>query len=182
MWPHRFPRTRSVRGFTLIELLVVIAIISLLSSVVLGALGQARAKARDARRIADLAQIKTALELYYNDRGYYPASSCGHDCNGYTYSYTTTWDTLATQLAPYITTLPRDPLNTPACAAWGAGCYTYVYGNVGRNTYTPQYDLVAQFETQHPLRCGLKSYRYVFGISTWCPTFTNQLYDAGSGN
>ncbi len=54
------------RGFTLIELLVVIAIIGILSSVVLASLNSARAKSRDARRIADLKQIATALELYYD--------------------------------------------------------------------------------------------------------------------
>jgi len=64
------PKLRS--GFTLIELLVVIAIISLLSSVVLASLSGARAGARDARRQRDFRQIKTALELYYNDHGHYP--------------------------------------------------------------------------------------------------------------
>ncbi len=39
------------------------------------ALNSARAKSRDARRVADIKQIQTALELYYNDKGQYPASS-----------------------------------------------------------------------------------------------------------
>jgi prepilin-type N-terminal cleavage/methylation domain-containing protein len=51
-------------GFTLIELLVVISIISLLSSVVLTSVNGARAKARDARRIADLKEMQKALEFY----------------------------------------------------------------------------------------------------------------------
>jgi prepilin-type N-terminal cleavage/methylation domain-containing protein len=62
------------KGFTLIELLVVIAIIGLLSTMSVLALNQARARARDAKRISDVKQIQTALELYYNEEGQYPAS------------------------------------------------------------------------------------------------------------
>ncbi len=65
------------RGFTLIEILVVIAIIGLLSSVVLASLATSRAKARDAKRIADLDEVKKALELYYDSNGGYPGTSAG---------------------------------------------------------------------------------------------------------
>lgn len=60
-------------GFTLIELLVVIAIIGLLASIVLLALNGARAKSRDAKRIADVRQIASAMELFYNDFNSYPS-------------------------------------------------------------------------------------------------------------
>ncbi|MCX6793033.1 MAG: prepilin-type N-terminal cleavage/methylation domain-containing protein [Candidatus Falkowbacteria bacterium] len=59
-------------AFTLIELLVVIAIIGVLSTMAIIALGNARAKARDSKRVADIKQISTALELYYSDYNSYP--------------------------------------------------------------------------------------------------------------
>jgi prepilin-type N-terminal cleavage/methylation domain-containing protein len=62
------------RGFTLIELLVVIAIIGILSSVVLASLNSARQKGRDARRISDVKQIRTAMDLYYDSAQSYPLS------------------------------------------------------------------------------------------------------------
>lgn len=60
------------KGFTLIELLVVIAIIGLLSTLAVVALTGARSKARDARRLSDIKQIQTALDLYYADNNSYP--------------------------------------------------------------------------------------------------------------
>jgi type II secretion system protein G len=60
------------KGFTLIELLVVIAIIGLLSTLAVVALGSARQKARDSKRLSDVKQMQNALELYYNDQNAYP--------------------------------------------------------------------------------------------------------------
>jgi len=62
------------KAFTLIELLVVIAVIALLSTLSVVALSSARAKSRDARRLSDIKQIQTALEMYLDDAGTYPAS------------------------------------------------------------------------------------------------------------
>jgi len=64
-------------AFTLIELLVVIAIIAILSTLSVIALTSARAKARDAKRLADIKNTQTALDLYYNEYGVYPAEVTG---------------------------------------------------------------------------------------------------------
>ncbi len=61
-------------GFTLVELLVVIAIIGLLSTIGVVSLNSARAKARDAKRLSDVRQITSVLELYYNGKQQYPQS------------------------------------------------------------------------------------------------------------
>lgn len=61
------------RGFTLIELLVAIAIIaSILAAAIPNFLG-ARERAKDAKKKAELNQVKAALRLYYNDYQKYPA-------------------------------------------------------------------------------------------------------------
>jgi general secretion pathway protein G len=62
------------KGFSLIELLVVISIIGILIGLSAFGLQGARQSARDARRIADIEQIRSGLELYKADCGVYPTA------------------------------------------------------------------------------------------------------------
>jgi uncharacterized protein (TIGR02145 family)/prepilin-type N-terminal cleavage/methylation domain-containing protein len=71
------------KAFTLIELLVVIAIIGILATLAVVALQQARQNARDAKRVADVKQLSTALELYFNDNQSYPETIDDLQTGGY---------------------------------------------------------------------------------------------------
>lgn len=74
---------RNARGFTLIELLVVIAIITLLVSILLPSLNQAKELARETVCKSQLASISKALTIYADENeGYYPPRSCAHIGNG----------------------------------------------------------------------------------------------------
>lgn len=119
-------------GFTLIELLVVIGIISLLSSIVFASLGTARAKARDARRLLDMHNIQTALELYKSKHGVYPSADTVAEsvCGGYDTGYKGPDDP---GFIPGLVTdgifgkTPGDPLSS------GCGANDYVYKYERRN-------------------------------------------------
>ncbi len=67
--------TNKKYGFTLIELLVVVSIIALLSSVILGALQDARVKARDRALFSGVLELQKAVELYKLKYGVYPKRS-----------------------------------------------------------------------------------------------------------
>ena len=153
-------------GFTLIELLVVIAIIGLLSSVVLASLNTARAKARDAKRMSDLREMRTALELYYDEHQKYPIHT------SWMFSNASSWNTLASDLSQYMQTLPVDPRNTSTTGPWVNGDYVYAYVSDAGGT---KYDLVAQFEEpSNPNRCAVRGWLYHYGGDRpWCAGFPN---------
>lgn len=71
---HTFIK-KGLRGFTLIELLVVIAIIGLLSTVIAAPIQNARKKAKDAKKVAEIKAIELALDQYAEaNGGNYPAA------------------------------------------------------------------------------------------------------------
>lgn len=102
------------KGFTLVELLVVIAIIVILATIVIVSLNSARMKARDARRVADLDTIRTALEMYMDDYGSYPP---GPNSSTWTWLQTNcgtsvACSTFSSAINSYLPSIPQDPKNT----------------------------------------------------------------------
>lgn len=103
----------STKAFTLVELLVVMGLLAILSvSIGIGVKSQI-AKGHDARRKADLLNIKVAMRSYYEDKGIYPPED------------QVTCD--STFMAPYLDKIPCDPTSS--------GKYVYTYLNPDPNKY-----------------------------------------------
>ena len=162
------------KGFTLIELMVVISIIGIMSSVILSALNDARAKARDAQRIQALKEIQKALTLYYDDNGNYPIYNTDF---GILSSVGTNWSSLGVDLSQYLTQIPRDPINNRSQLVFQDG-YAYFYRSSDDGD---DYDLITWLETNNSLRCADNDWYSNVGLSTffgpgyWC-TSTNFPY------
>jgi len=62
-------------GFTLIEAFFVMLVITLFTSLTLGYVERVRQEARDVKRLADLSQMRAALELYFHQYQSYPPGS-----------------------------------------------------------------------------------------------------------
>lgn len=122
------------QGFTLIELLIVITIIAALAVAVFVALNPIKrlSDARDARRVADVETMLTAIHEYIVDnKGVAPAGISASEsllgtavagCNitqANCAISTTTCTNLTSPLAKYLKTIPIDPGSTYSAAKTG---------------------------------------------------------------
>ncbi len=96
----RMANISKISGFTLIEILIAMAVVAILSASVLIGLNPIRAQARDARRISDLQQVRTGLELHFAKVGGYPVVTVGGNQS---------WDDLESALSTANIGVPRIP-------------------------------------------------------------------------
>lgn len=140
-------------GFTLIELLVVISIISFLACASLVVLNSSRMKSRDAKRISDFKQIQTALEMFFDQTGFYPQSSGHPTWSGHWAYFSQCLETgvncgfSISNYSPVIAKVPQDPLRKTSDPF--ANDFTYYPASPtgcgdGRN-----YRIAALLETEH---------------------------------
>lgn len=129
-------------GFTLVELLIVIAIIGVIASVVLVSFTETKARSRDARRVEDIGQIKSALSLYAATNNKFPDCPSGEVVIGGG-SDSCIRDSLIN--SGNIPAMPMDPMGRGNGVAGdcgvSVGVYVYCYASVDGLDYTLKYHL-----------------------------------------
>ncbi len=65
------------RGFTLLELLVSATLIAVLTTIGIVSYSSVNRRSRDVKRKSDIEQIRSALEMFRSDMGYYPSVGDG---------------------------------------------------------------------------------------------------------
>lgn len=114
-------------GFTLIEVLVVVGIVSILAAVIAVNSIQSGRQGRDAKRQADIRSLQSAVELYKNKYGRYPAGCRGADTwsgqQGSSYACSGGNTQYIVNLAPEF--LPVLPVDTKRNSAFANSGYMY---------------------------------------------------------
>ena len=100
-------RGRRQGAFTLVEMLLVITIIGILAALVVPKMMGRSEQARQAAARSDLSSIKTALDAFEVDNGYYPKGK-----NGLGDLIQTPRDARAWH-GPYLDNVPTDPWGNP---------------------------------------------------------------------
>ena len=109
--------TNKKDGFSMIELLTAVAIIAILILVFMFAMRNQTARGNDAKRKADLENIKISFEDYYNDNDCYPPETTLDVCGDESFQ-------------PYLNKIPCDPQSGDPYA------YEPVSGCGGYRAYT----------------------------------------------
>lgn len=102
------------KAFSLVEILVVVTIIALLASIAAVSYAQFIKQSRDARRKADIEQIRAAMELYRNFNGAYPTPGMVFGT-----------DSITDATSTYMSKIPNDPMSS------GPSANTYYYTSAG---------------------------------------------------
>lgn len=128
-------KRHKIQGFTLLELLVSVTILAVLTAIAVTSYTSINKRGRNAKRKTDLEQIRSALEMYRADNGYYPSTGAPYFNNA---------DNLSTVLvSTYMPAIPTDPKNV------NPSLYMYKATNASGGKYYG-YCMSALLESEDP--------------------------------
>ena len=114
-------------GFSLVELLVVISVITILASLLVVAVKNARLKAKVVKVHGELKSLADGIEMYYNDYEIYPPARSGCVETQHHHEYS-----IEVVKQRYVDVLPKDIFNTGPKYKYVAPGPGWVYGFPGQ--------------------------------------------------
>lgn len=115
------------------ELLITVSIIAVLISIGIASYTTINKQSRDTKRKSDLEQVRSALEMYRAENGYYPSTGSG--------GWVAFSSLAATLVTDYLPAMPTDPKRTVS--------YSYKATNASGGNYYG-YCLSAGLESENP--------------------------------
>ena len=123
--------------FTLVELIVVITILAILWTIAFISLEWYASQARDSKRLSDIQNIKTSLELFSLNTWKYPTPDTWFDVtydSDIVWTQWVIWDNVTTNLSRNLNSKPVDPLTETE----------YTYSVINSQT---KYELLSIYES-----------------------------------
>lgn len=164
------------QGFTLVEMLIVIGVLGILSAALLMTLDPVSQiqKSRDAKRKEDLTEMQRALEIFYQDHGWYPVTGTSQQgCPNQIYDggcidWGEAWGD-----AKYMSKLPKEVITNRTYIYYSSGTQPqsyYLYASLERGGKDAQAcntsGTACGNAAAHGLTCGTNNEVCNFGVSS----------------
>ncbi len=138
-------------AFSLMELLITVSIISILIAIGIASYTTINKQSRDAKRKSDIEQIRSALEMYRADNGFYPDAGSG----SWVVASDATTGLTPDLVSTYLPVVPTDPVSTQS--------YMYQATNQSGSSYYG-YCLSADLESEDPSDTCTPSTGQTYGV------------------
>lgn len=154
------------RAFTIVELLIIVVAIAIITAVVIVNYNGLQQRAQAIRRIDDIDQVASLLELYAkNNNGLYPATTANTTANWKSVDVRTDSNcfngSAQTDWIPGIASLPQSTPNTGSSAGVNGNSGCYLYASNGKEYVLSAWNMVSTPTTTSPYyrRLGFRSFQ-----------------------
>lgn len=175
------------RGFTLSELLIVIAALAILVGIGIVAYNGIQQQAQNIRRLDDIDQVVSSLELYAkNNNGLYPATTSNDTANWKSVDVRTDSNcfngSAQADWVPSIDSLPQSMPNTGISTGVNGNPGCYLYASNGKDYVLSAWNMLSAPSTASPhyRRLGFRSFQTP--TSTQFYTCNDNVTGGANGN
>lgn len=151
------------KGFTIVELLIVIVVIGILAAIVIVAFNGIQDRARWSKAQSDLSSINKAVQIYYAEKGTYPATATPPN---WSWRYSCVTGVSGNAFIPDISTVMSNLPQAP-CTAGSTTDDTWLYGSDGVEYKLIHIRPAFPDSIDSSVPANLRDYRWTATSGTW---------------